>query len=302
MHNININIHNNLFNTIMKFKHYFSTETGKREDNEDAHFIFTNYDGSKKGKPHINVYCICDGHGGVEVANYASSLLLKEIMKNTIFPISLVLLIELFNNIQKKIESKDYEGIGSTALLAIIYKNKNKPYLQVINLGDCRCVVMNNGLYYCLTYDHKPNNPIEKKRITMEADRLKLKKKDFNRIHQDDYFPDIWRINELSVSRSFGDTYCPLVSQEPYTNIYALKDDEYIILACDGLWESLTIEEATNFVNDYENQCMMETYSTSIIKGKKMPYLADNVASSLVKYALYKGSTDNVSAIVIKLE
>ena len=84
----------------------------------------------------------------------------------------------------------------------------------------------------------------------------------------------------------------PYVTHKPEIFKYKLnKNDKFLILGCDGLWDVINSQDAVNFVldklNDLDNIITMSGYS------KK------NIAHELGKYAIKKGSTDNVSIIII---
>jgi hypothetical protein len=49
---------------------YYHTVQGKRESNEDQHFIFSNLDGKNSDKNNINMIGVFDGHGGKLVSKY----------------------------------------------------------------------------------------------------------------------------------------------------------------------------------------------------------------------------------------
>jgi serine/threonine protein phosphatase PrpC len=93
---------------------------------------------------------------------------------------------------------------------------------------------------------------------------------------------DVYRIMDLSVSRAFGDVrYSKYVTHKPdiFTRTVK-KSDQFMIIACDGLWDVMSSQDASNYV---------------IKNGHK-----DNVSRSLAKHAIKKlGSTDNVSVMVV---
>ena len=69
-----------------------------------------------------------------------------------------------------------------------------------------------------------------------------------------------------------------LAATAPYT------DGEFVIVACDGLWDVFEDQEAVDFVRDHVDA-----------NGKKS---REEVASFLIKEALRLGSTDNITVIV----
>jgi serine/threonine protein phosphatase PrpC len=62
--------------------------------------------------------------------------------------------------------------------------------------------------------------------------------------------------------------------------------DKFILIACDGVWDVFSNEEAAKFVLN-----LMELGARDM----------SQVASALIDAALAKGSTDNLSAFVIRL-
>ncbi len=74
----------------------------------------------------------------------------------------------------------------------------------------------------------------------------------------------------------------PHISHIPDIYYYDLtKDDKFIVMACDGVWDVLDNTTVVNFVSQQ-------------LKNKKK-----DIAHALASYAITKGSTDNVSVIVI---
>ena len=161
------------------------------------------------------------------------------------------------------------------------FKLKNETFLQVLNTGDSRCVLCRDNFAFVLTKDHKPNWPEERVRIEALG----------GKIYRD--YGDDWRIGDLSVSRAFGDINAePYVTYKPEIFKYKLtKDDKFIIIACDGLWDVLTNQEAVNFV-------ISRAYNVNTgNKNKEITSL--NISKLLAEYAIKKGSMDNVTVIVV---
>jgi protein phosphatase PTC1 len=61
-----------------------------------------------------------------------------------------------------------------------------------------------------------------------------------------------------------------------------------LLLACDGIWDVLENHEAISYLND-------------IILKEKIEETSEKMAESLIRLALNANSTDNLSAIVVKL-
>jgi serine/threonine protein phosphatase PrpC len=267
----------------MEYK-FFSLK-GKRPTNEDAHNIINGQ--------YLDYYAIYDGHGGPFVSKFLAKILPnffipnakqtvkkekekekeKEIIitKNYVYKVFDAAQIFLKKNFLNKTLT-----CGATCLILLYHKNLNRHYITTINTGDSRCILCRNNIATVLTKDHKPNWPDEKKRIEELG----------GNIYKDG--PD-YRVNGLSVSRSFGDFDSSYISCKPDIIKYTLnKNDKFIILCCDGLIESVDSQEAVNFVL---NLC----YDS---KGNRINKNL-NVSKHLAEYAIKKGSNDNVSIIVI---
>ncbi|KAI9646655.1 mgpp2cl-1, protein phosphatase 2C-like protein 1 [Ciborinia camelliae] len=139
--------------------------------------------------------------------------------------------------------------------------------LYTANVGDARIVLCRNGKALRLSYDHKGSDENEGKRVA-NAGGLILN----NRVN-----------GVLAVTRALGDAYMKdLVTGHPYTTETVIQpdSDEFIILACDGLWDVCSDQEAVDLVRHQQ----------------------DPVAASkqLVEYALARFSTDNLSCMIVR--
>jgi serine/threonine protein phosphatase PrpC len=264
-------------------KIYAISLKGMRRQNEDKHNIILNLDNHDKIMKNINFFSIFDGHGGKEVSAYLCKELHKYFMNQNInYPISENRVNNIFSHVQKVLKLKYNKfsyNTGSTSLIAIQYEKNNSNYLNIINLGDSRCILCRDNFALPLTKDHKPMWPEENMRITKLGGKI--------------YYDDDWRIMELSVSRSFGDiSATPFLTHVPDLFRYKIeKNDKFIVLACDGLWDVLSNQEVVNYI-------LMNCYDLSQnkrINDKK------NISKLLGKLAISKGSGDNITAIVIFL-
>ena len=102
----------------------------------------------------------------------------------------------------------------------------------------------------------------------------------------------VWRVNGvLAISRALGDY--PLkdkkvITSEPDVLSFNLEKNlpDFAILASDGLWDTHTNEDAVSFVQN----CLKDSNS--------MLYCAKELARD----AFAKGSTDNVTVMVLNLK
>ena len=98
-----------------------------------------------------------------------------------------------------------------------------------------------------------------------------------------------WRVNgTLSVSRAVGDAeHKPYVWAQPDTAAFQLDGTEdFLLLACDGLWDVTTEEAAVELVRSHVE-------STGSRSG---------VAKALVTSAKENGSGDNITVVVVFLD
>ena len=259
---------------------------GLRESNEDQHVYFLNLGGEEKKINKINFVGVFDGHGGKTVSSFLKKNVPKAFAKNDDTSVYLNTasaskhLNKVFNELETKLEEKHPRAVnytGSTALCGIISKNKNtnKEVLWIANVGDSRAVLCNSSNNAVqLSQDHKPNSVSEKKRIEQLGGKIKYDGSD-------------WRINDLSLSRAFGDLESkPYITHLPQIFKYNLnKNDKFIIFACDGLWDVLSNRKVISYVN-------------SLISKK----YTGNYAKKLAEKAIKEGSTDNVTTVILFLD
>lgn len=262
---------------------HFISMKGKRPQNEDRHDMILNLDGSNPNSARINYYGVYDGHGGKFVSKFLHDHLPQCFTdKRVVYPLKKEFVKEVYEywqNTLKREYVKNATNTGSTCLVVLHYMTNDKSeYLNILNSGDSRCIICRNNVGIPLTKDHKPNWPEETARIKALNGQIVFDGCD-------------WRIKDLSVSRAFGD-----ISAEPYVtcmpDIFRYKltsEDKFMVVACDGLWDVLGTQDVTNYI--------LETYY-DISNGKRIGRNI-NVAKQLAKLAIDKGSTDNVTAIVV---
>ncbi len=260
---------------------YSISKRGVREQNEDADTIIVNSDKSESLCAKINMYGVYDGHGGKYISKYLSQNLPKFFLGLDVkYPLSGKYVRQVFRDVQHTLE-KDHdehaEYCGSTCLLVIDYICDKKRYLDIMNLGDSRCVISRKNIANAITKDHKPNWPDEKDRIKKMGGQI--------------YYDGVdWRIGDLSVSRAFGDLdNKPYISCIPDIYRYKInKHDQFMIIGCDGLWDVIDNQEAVNFIvsNCYDEE-------NNRINKK------NNIARMLADLALKKNSSDNITIIVV---
>lgn len=266
--------------------HYVSLK-GKRNTNEDAHTIIlksrNKQDGNgNKNEPKINYYGLYDGHGGKFVSKYLGDNMYKHFVKNDVeYPLTKEYVNNIYDGVRDELFTKyvaESTECGSTCLVVCDFVLQNRRMLNVMNTGDSRAVMCRNQIGIPLTLDHKPDWPMEKARISKLG----------GEIYEDKY--GVHRINDLSVSRAFGDkSSSKYVTHRPDIYRYEVtKKDQFMIMGCDGLWDEVSAQDAVNFVL---NNC----YDVNMRRiNKEM-----NIAKKLGEYAIIEGSMDNVTIIIV---
>jgi len=294
---------------------YFAEDMNPRcrSTMEDASAVVDGF-GGDGGTGYFGVY---DGHGGRNVAEF--------------------LRLHLHVNVERELQVKGdrsaeeclraaflytdlschatgEQASGSTSVVCIVRRAGAARCVYTANCGDARAVLCHGAAAVRLSKDHKATDAAERARIEAGGGFVVRKRV----------------MGVLAVARSFGDfTLKKFVSAEPYTSTTVLSEEvrarprasrarpratrgtarltppphppthfppavgnllqsQFIIIACDGVWDVLEDQEAVDMVR-------------SFLAGAGG--LADGVPAAriLVDAALAKGSSDNVTAMVVLL-
>jgi serine/threonine protein phosphatase PrpC len=276
---------------------------GRRKTMEDTHVLSTverkgaeNEVGADGQPGDTLVFAVFDGHGGDQVALLCEEYLISTLSETEAFwgddeQSVLNGFTEAFAAMDGRIVQRatDENWIaGSTAVVCALRfaEGEPNPTLYVGNLGDSESslgVRLRKGSQdppfesMVVSLRHKPGDTAEKKRIGDAGGHVV-----FGRIN-----------GALAVSRAFGDkdfklpkcgTKKDLVTCEPFVHAYKLEPQhEFLVLACDGLWDVFSHDDVAKAVG------------AARASGRS----AQEVSEKLVEKALQKGSTDNISVIVI---
>ncbi|XP_026194464.1 probable protein phosphatase 2C 56 [Cyclospora cayetanensis] len=164
---------------------------------------------------------------------------------------------------------------GTTACVALLQHNT----LYVASLGDSRCIISRAGRAVPLTEDH----------------HLRTNRKEQARVRAagGSYDDEGYLNGVLAVSRAFGgfskQTGEKLMglSSEPDVNVHHIrKEDEFLLLACDGIFDVLTSQECVSLVR-------------SKLRAGDSPFTA---SQQLAELAMQRYSLDNLSVVVVVLQ
>uniref|UniRef100_A0A0G4I3P7 protein-serine/threonine phosphatase n=1 Tax=Chromera velia CCMP2878 TaxID=1169474 RepID=A0A0G4I3P7_9ALVE len=229
---------------------------------------------------------VFDGHCGSAVSRRISRELPKRLGNCASLTVEEIeqTCLEFDQNI---LESDDREA-GSTAIFVVVSKNEKKEgepltfTVKVCNIGDSRCLVIRpDGSFEAFSEDHKPDAPGESERIHNAGGEVRMSRVD----------------GQLALSRAFGDasykTNASLPQREqkvvalPEVKTYEVKSGDILLLACDGIFESANNEEVAAAVNKFLSEHKGDLVESCV---------------SLLDYSLVRGSKDNMSAQLIRLE
>jgi len=290
------------------FRVGLSENRGTRRTMEDAHSFIVDFD-SVRGQ---GFYAIFDGHAGKYAAEWCGIHFHESLLSSLhASPMSDIpgVLNETFHKVDESLSHMCEESDGKihsgctavTAFLRIEDADGRQSFrrhehtekvngsadsearipidvtippadarrvLYVANAGDARGVLCRAGQAVRLTYDHKGSDRQEARRI-MDAGGFVMS----------------GRVNGvLAVTRSLGDpSMKEFVVGAPYTTRTVLGEhDEFLILACDGLWDVVSDQNAVELVRDVHD--------------------AQKASEKLLQYALDHHTTDNVTVLVVRFK
>ncbi|CBN78332.1 Protein phosphatase 2C containing protein [Ectocarpus siliculosus] len=162
----------------------------------------------------------------------------------------------------------DCASSGATCVLTTIRDGK----ISVANLGDSKCVLARlvNGQVCAvpLSHDHKPDRPDERQRILaiggqVGSRHLVVGSNPSGPIRIPMGPARVWyrcrgEIMGLAMSRSLGDDIAHQagVSSEPEVKEHQIDaNDQFLILATDGVWDVTEIGQAVQIVQGYASRC-----------------------------------------------
>ena len=219
----------------------------------------------------LGLFIIFDGHGGSKVCDYSKDRL-PEIIEKLIKQNSNLnlenILTSSFLKLDEELKFEETEHVGSTVTLVLLSQEKGKRVLFCANLGDSRSVIVSSLSAKRLSYDHKATDQSEIERVRKSGGII------FNgRV-----------LGQLMLTRALGDYSLKKqgVIATPFIQKHFLSDkDKYLVIASDGVWDVINDDEIFKFSLRVEN--------------------ADELAKIILKNALFRGSMDNISCLVIKL-
>lgn len=225
-----------------RFVYDLTEMQGWRITMEDSHTIQLHLDEDKRQN---SFFAVFDGHGGATVAKYAGLNVHKRLAQEPTY---------LEGNYAEALKKaflgtdedilKDPAFIrdpsGCTAVAALVTEDRK---IIVANAGDSRSVISIKGEAKPLSYDHKPTNESEKTRIIAAGG-----------------YVEYGRVNgNLALARALGDfeykknpkisPEAQIITADPDIVEHDItEEDEFFIIACDGIWDCLTSQQCVDAV------------------------------------------------------
>ncbi|KAJ1906008.1 Protein phosphatase 2C 2 [Coemansia sp. IMI 209127] len=233
-------------------------------------------------------FAVYDGHGGQTAAKFAGAEVHDFIIKDENYAKGdyaaaitsgyLAADVVLRENPEMVNDSS-----GCTAVSVLMAKD-GSAYCG--NAGDSRCIISTKGHAVALSHDHKPTDDIE-----------------FNRITSGGGYVEFGRVNgNLALSRAIGDfefknnrTLSPekqIVTALPDVIKHTISaDDEFLVVACDGIWDCMTNQQVVQFVH------------AKISEGKKLDQVCEEMMDRCLASESDLGGVgcDNMTVVIVGL-
>jgi serine/threonine protein phosphatase PrpC len=211
------------------------------------------------------------------------------------------LIKNIINSIDKDLSKENFDSKSSGSTLLLLFHISK--FIICANIGDSRCILIkkntpsennnnsnniNNFNFENLSFDHKPNNQEEKKRI-IENGGIVRQSLNYNGLYEGCYRIYMKEKNYpgLAISRTIGDFDSKLIGNisEPDIKMKVI-DNNFIcvVLASDGLWDVMhgndVIKEIYPFFekNNFEESAE-NLVNKAIFYWKAESFLRDDISA-----------------------
>ena len=227
------------------------------------------------------IFEIFDGHGGDEMSSYLQANLAKIYKQNLLLNKGNIILSlkNAFHDADDEMrEQLNIEGLGSTGTLVHIVKGLG-PSLEVYsaNVGDSRVSLISPEHIIRLSCDHRTTDEKEKKRI-LEAGMEIIDDRICGTLMLTRIFGNYEYKEESEKDNNTGLICEPFISK---INIDLNIENQFLILASDGIWDILTEEDIQNIIKKYQD--------------------TQKICSVIIKKCLENEAWDNMSVFAVKL-
>jgi len=260
---------------------------GWRITMEDSHAAILDLD---HGKEDSNAFfAVYDGHGGSTVARFAGAnvhkrLVNEEAYKAGDYPQALKRAFLGTDEDLLANPGHTRDPSGCTAVAALVTTD-NKIY--VANAGDSRSVIGIKGEVKPLSFDHKPTSQTERNRISAAGGYI-----EYGRVN-----------GNLALSRALGDFEFKknydlppeqqIITADPDVTCHEItEDDEFLVVACDGIWDCLSSQQVVDFVR------------WNVAQGKELEEIAEMMCDHCLAPDTSSGAgigCDNMTTLIVAI-
>ncbi|GJN29488.1 hypothetical protein PR202_gb17714 [Eleusine coracana subsp. coracana] len=228
----------------------------------------------------LPLHQVFDGHGGKDAAHFVRDNLPRVIVEDSDFPLQLERVvrrsfIQTDSQFAETCSHHRALSSGTTALTVMIFGRS----LLVANAGDCRAVLSRCGSAIEMSIDHRPCSLSEKLRIESLGG----------------YVDDGYLNGLLGVTRALGDWHLeglkedggrtggPLSAEPELKMITLTKDDEFLIIGSDGIWDVFSNQNSV----DFARKRLQEHNDVKLC------------CKEIVEEAIRRGASDNLTAVLV---
>ena len=246
----------------------YQSQAGKGEDgftkvNQDSFLVLQNEYNLKD----FNIFCVMDGHGvnGHLVSRFTTKYFSSFFKKNKKMNSSCSSEDQIFNRLKKndyeilkrvfRHAERDLEKNGeidanfSGTTCVMVFQVGER--IICANVGDSRAIMVKGDKVIPLSFDQKPDDPEESKRIKENGGEISQYEEDgeksgpFRVWQKGEVYPGI------AMSRSIGDFIASklgVIPEPKFLEEKIDKDTKFIVVASDGIWEFLDNNTVKNMV------------------------------------------------------
>ena len=262
---------------------------------EDRHVIATPLSGVPQGAVGPSLLAVIDGHRGAAAAEHVAASLSVELRAAWVHADNAEAALShalssceaSFAAAQESAWQKRVAKLGPGAAAqrqwpgcTVVAALQVGALLAWANLGDCRALLCRSGRAWQLTRDHTVADAREEERISSGGGAVHSSPDGSKRVGA----------ARLQVSRSVGDFDAKvqghaggLSAEAEADSMRVTAEDEFLVLATDGLWDVMSNEDVVALVHD-------------TVKNPSM------AAKRLAMEALARGSHDNVTVVLCFLQ
>ncbi|KAK5829748.1 hypothetical protein PVK06_013541 [Gossypium arboreum] len=259
------------------------SDIGGRPYMEDTHVCIAdlakNFGRNLMSEDTVSFYGVFDGHGGKDASQFVRDHLPRVIVEDADFPLDIEKAVtrsfmETDAAFAKSCSLESALTSGTTALTAMIFGRS----LLVANAGDSRAVLSRCGTAIEMSKDHRPCCMKERRRIESLGG----------------FIDDGYLNGQLGVTRALGNWHLegmkemgerigPLSAEPELKMITLTKEDEFLIIGSDGIWDVFTSQNAV----DFTRRRLQEHNDVKLC------------CREMVGEAIKRGATDNLTVVLV---